>query len=346
MQSKALKFLALRYFKESKMSQKISSVLLFSIALFGSSAAIAQNASSDPAKAAPISANAPAVLGQEERYRIGYRDKLTVQVFRHPELTQTVSVDPNGTISLFRIDDPIVAVCKTDRELAKEIEAAYRKDYLKKPEVNVTVAEQMSQAVSVVDAVVKPGPFFLNRKVHLWELIAMAGGPSKEAGSRVIVARLGSTSKCGQEVTAAEDQANFSSFKISELQEGKSTFMIQPGDIVAVQKVDLIFVYGNVVEPGQVEMRQPMTLRQAIASAKGLKAATDKSKVRIIRQKLGSEEPEEIVVDLNAVNKQKATDPYLQPNDIVALSEDRAKSILNSVTRTFTQGLPTLVRPY
>ena len=56
---------------------------------------------------------------------------------------------------------------------------------------------------------------------------------------------------------------------------------------------------------------------------------------------------EEIIVDLNAVDKRKAEDPFLQPNDIVALSEDRVKSIVNSVTKTLTQGIPGLMyRPY
>lgn len=284
---------------------------------------------------------------QDEKYRIGYRDKLSVQVFRQPDLSQTVTVNPNGTINLFKLAEPVRAVCKTERELAEDIAAAYRKDYLKNPEVNVLAVEQMSQAVSVVDAVVKPGPVFLNRRVHLWELIALAGGPSKEAGSRVIVARMGSTSGCQQNAGSVDDKVDFLTFRISDLQEGKQTLLIQPGDIVAVQKADVVFVYGNVNEQGQVEMKQPITLMQAIASARGVKSATDKSRVRIIRQKPGSPEPEEIMVDLKAIEKQKAADPFLQPNDIVALSEDRARSILNSVGKSFTQGIGTLLyRPY
>jgi polysaccharide biosynthesis/export protein len=291
-------------------------------------------------------AGAVAMTRQDDNYRIGYRDKLNVQVFRHPELSQTVTVNPSGTINLFRIPEPVVAVCKTQLELANDIAAAYKKDYLKNPEVQVTAAEQTSQQVSVIDAVVKPGSFYLNRKVHLLELIALAGGPAKEAGSRVLVARMGSTSACDRNV-ASDDKIELFNFKISDLQEGKQTFMIQPGDVVSVQKADIVFVYGNVNEQGQVEMKQPMTLRQAIASAGGTKSATNKGKVRIIRQKPGSLEREEILVDLNAVNNQKAEDPFLQPNDIIALSEDRLKSIVNSVTKSFTQGIPSLLyRPY
>lgn len=284
---------------------------------------------------------------QDDKYRIGFRDKLAVQVFRHADLNQTVTVNTNGTINLFRIPEPVVAVCKTERELADDIAAAYRKDYLKNPEVNVVAVEQMSHAVFVIGAVEKPGPQYLSRKVHLLELLALAGGPSKEAGSRLYVSRTGSRSDCAPPGTAEPEDANLHTFAIRDLQEGKETFFIQPGDIISVLEADIVFVYGNVVEQGQVTMKQPLTLTQAIASAKGLRPATKKDKVRIIRQKPGSLEREELIFDLNAINKQKADDPYLMPNDIIALSEDKTKSILNNVTKSFTQGIPGLLyRPY
>src|SRR5690349_10035421 len=60
----------------------------------------------------------------DDRYRIGYQDMLEIQVDRHSDLNQRVPVNANGTIELFRIDHPIVAVCKTERELATDIAAA------------------------------------------------------------------------------------------------------------------------------------------------------------------------------------------------------------------------------
>lgn len=327
----------------------LSGFCLLSIVCAG--AAVAQ--STDPGSAntdrsaAQSTVSSPQSLTRaDDMYRIGYRDKLSVQVFKHPELSQTVAVNPDGTIHLFRLAEPIMAVCKTQRELATIIADAYRKDYLKNPEVNVVAVEQMSQMLSVMGAVEKPNNFFVNRRMHLLELLAMAGGPSKDAGSRVLVARTGSTSMCDPD-PQTDDKVGVFNFMIRDLQEGKQTFVMQPGDIVSVLKADLIFVYGNVNEQGQIVMEQPMTLTQAIASAKGIKPATKKDKVRIIRQKPGSMEREEIVVDLVAIDRQKAPDPFLQANDIVALSEDRTKSILNSVARSFTQGIPGLLyRPY
>ncbi len=287
----------------------------------------------------------PGSQRKDERYRIGFQDTLDIQIFRHPELAQRVSVNSNGTINLFRIPSPIVAVCKTEEELGNDVEAAYRKDYLKNPEVKVVAAEQRSQAYAVIGAVEKPGSYFINRRVNLLELLAQAGGPSKEAGSRVVVVRGGSTSSCVMNETKkpeSEDGA-YMAFKIADILEAKQNLVMQPGDVVSVLDADVVYVYGNVIKQGQVIIKEPITLTQALASSEGLKPSTKKGKVRILRQKPGSLEREEFVYDLNEIDKRKVQDPYLEPNDIVAVSEDRVKSILNGIRESITQGLPTIL---
>jgi polysaccharide export outer membrane protein len=282
---------------------------------------------------------ADAAVRQDDKYRIGFRDKLSVQVFRHGDLSQTVIVNPNGTINLFRLPEPIMAVCKTERELANDIAAAYRKDYLKNPEVNVIAVEQMSQSFAVMGAVEKPGNYFINRKVRLLELLAFAGGPSKEAGSSVVVVRTGATSTCDQTAIGPDQPVGLFDYRIRELQEGKVDLIMQPGDIVSMMPADIVYVYGNVNEQGQVEMKQQMTLTQAIVSAKGIRPATQKDKVRLFRQKPGTTERTETIYDLNAINKGTVPDPVLQPNDIVAVSEDKTKAVFSGIARSFLQGV-------
>ena len=287
-----------------------------------------------------MAAAAPASTPAEERYRIGFQDTLEVQVFRHPELSKKVSVAPDGTISLFRLDKPLLAVCKTVEELASEIAAAYEKDYLRNPEVSVMAVDQKSQSVSVIGAVEKPGNFYINRRVHLLELIAYAGGPkTEEAGTRLLVARTGSRSNCQNAGPSAEiNDLVLMDFRLREVQQGKQTLWMQPGDVVSVMDADLVYVYGNVNEQGSVKMKEPLTLTQAIVLAKGLKPATKKDKIRVLRRKAGTSETEEFIYDLEKIDKGSAPDPYLEPNDIVAVSEDKAKSIFNSVLRSLTGG--------
>ena len=301
------------------------------------------NPSTTVAQVTPVSA--PDSKGSEDRYRIGFQDQLEVQVFRHPELTQRVNVTSNGTISLFRLPTPILAVCKTEAELKRDIEEAYRKDYLRNPEVNVVAVEQRSRAFGMIGAVEKPGQYMISRRVRLIELLAQAGGPSKEAGTRVLVARTGSTSNCklneGPVVADGDDIPVFS-YRLSEILEGKENMVMRPGDIASVMKMDVVYVYGNVIEQGRVEIKEPLTLTQAIASAKGLKASTDKGKIKVLRQKSGTTDREEFVYNLDDIIKRKVPDPFLEPNDVVAVNTDKTKEIFNSIGKSLTQGLPGL----
>jgi len=285
---------------------------------------------------------AQGTAARDERYRIGFQDVLDVQVFRHPELNVKVPVNPDGRIYLYRLDKPVVAVCKTERELADDITAAYKVSYLRDPQVTVTVAEQKSQSMAVIGAVEKPGSFFVSRELNLLQLIAMAGGPSKEAGTRVLVVRVGSNTDCKTD-DDSQAQPGLMTFKIRDLQEGKQNLEMRPGDVVSVLKSDIIYVYGNVKKPGPVEVREPITLTQAIASAEGYTNATDKDSVRILRQKPDSLDREEIMVDLSAIEKQKAKDPYLQPNDIVAVSKDKSKAIISGIGEAIKNGIPLIL---
>ncbi len=282
---------------------------------------------------------------QDDRYRIGFQDIIDIQVFRHPELNIKAPVNPNGTINLYRLSKPLVAVCKTQRELASDIENAYKVSYLKEPQVNVNIAEQRSQSVSVIGAVEKTGTYSVSKRMHLLELLALAGGPNKESGTRLILARTGSSSNCkaASDTSNANDEVSLMSYKLRDIQEGKKTVWIQPGDIVSVLDADLVYVYGNVVKPGQLKVREPITLTQAIASSEGLKSATDKDRVRILRQKPDSIEREELPFNLSDIEKGTVSDPYLEPNDIVAVSKDGTKAFMNGFMKAVSNGLPNLL---
>lgn len=292
----------------------------------------------------PSGQTASAVTNSGDRYRIGYQDLLDITVYRRPEFSTKVAVSPNGMIYLNRVDKPLSAVCKTELELAEDIKKAYL-PILRHPEVTVFVSEQKSQSMSVIGAVEKPGLYFLGRRVHLLELLAMAGGPNKEAGTRLIVARTGSTSNCqvNDLDKSDRDQIALVDFKIDDVQQGKKSMWMQPGDVVSVMDADYVYVYGNVIKPGRIPIREPITLTQAIATSEGFKPATDKSSVRILRQKPDSIEREEIIVNLSDIEKRRANDPYLEPNDIVAISKDKMKDILLGLGNAIKAGIPSAI---
>lgn len=283
--------------------------------------------------------------GSDDRYKIGFLDVIDVAVYRHPELNIKIKVNPNGTIYLAMLDKPLVAVCKSERELAVDIENAYRISYLKNPKVTVSIAEQNSQPISVIGSVEKPGRYPVQKRMHLLEILALAGGQNKESGTRIIVARVGNSATCraNDQNSQGNNEIALLNFKVRDILEGRKTLLMEPGDIVSVLSADMIYVYGNVVEPGQIQVREPITLTQAIASSKGLKAATDKGSVRILRQKPDSLDREDIPFSLTDIEKGRIKDPYLEPNDIVAVSKDGTKAFMNGFMKAFTTGLPTIL---
>ncbi|MDQ3799082.1 MAG: polysaccharide export protein [Acidobacteriota bacterium] len=303
---------------------------------------------SEPAKTAEATVTTnPDANRSDERYRIGYQDTIEVTVYKHADFGGTFNVSPQGTIRLPRLDEPIRVVCKTEQELQQEI-AEKHKTILRNPFVNVRVVDQRSQSFAVIGAVEKPGNFYMNRRIRLLELLSFAGGPDTEkAGTKLIVARTGSTSVCKQKEdapTAGTDDSNLVlyQYKIRDVLEGRENLWMQPGDIVSVLDFDLVYVYGNVNKQGSVKLKQPLTLRQAIVEAEGFKPASKKDKIRILRQKPDGSDWEEFTFDLKEIETGKVKDPFLMPNDIVAVSEDKTKSLLNEVKKSITGGIPSL----
>ena len=298
--------------------------------------------------------------GSEERYRIGFQDTLEITVAGHPKYSLTTNIAPNGTIRLNNIEQPVIAVCKTEQELSEEIKTRYMEKILRNPFVVVRVAKRLSQSVSVIGAVKKPDNIFLDRRVRLLEALSYAGGPDSErAGTKMIVARLGSNSACKGEndaqtaqpaTTAVSTTAGNSEkddfvvyqFNIKDVLEGKENLWLQPGDVVSVLDFDMIYVYGNVIEQGSVKLNRPLTLRQAIAEAKGFKPASKKDKIRILRLENGSAEWKTLVFDLKEIDSGKVQDPFLLPNDIVAVSDDKVKDVLNGLRDIVKGGAGTL----
>lgn len=311
---------------------------------------LAGQASAQTTPAKPETASTPpdslvaGMTSKNEGYRIGFQDILEVKVFNHPNLSQRISVNPNGTIVLFRLERPVIAVCKTERELADDIAKAYKEKYLRDPQVQVVVADQKSQSVMVIGAVENPNTYFVNRRYHLLEMLAMAGGPNKEAGTRVVVARTGSATNCRDKGDETDgDNIAVMNFRIADVREGRKTLWMQPGDVVYVLDADIIYVYGNVNKQGSLKVREPITLTQAIASAEGFKPAAKKDKIRVLRTVEGEADRKELVFDMGQIDKGMVKDPILEPNDIVAVSLDTKKAILLGVTNMIKTSVPSVL---
>jgi polysaccharide biosynthesis/export protein len=269
----------------------------------------------------------------EERYRMGPGDVLDIRILNRTNLSrENVRVEGNGTIRMPLIEGEIHAACLTESELAKEVTDRYLKFY-RNPQVEVFIKEYHSQQVAVMGAVNDQGRFLLQRRVRLLEILTYAKGVSDKAGETVNVVHAGGTFQCGKNDGRDEVATAFSRYKLSDTLNGDQNAnpFLENGDIVHVPRADEVYVVGNVVTPLTIPLKEPITVSRAIAMAGGLKQDTSKGKIRIVRQQPGDATRQEIYVDLSAIEKKRAEDIALLPNDIIDVPASTGKSLIRSL---------------
>lgn len=109
-----------------------------------------------------------------DEYRIGPEDVLEVMVWKNEELTRTVSVRPDGKISL-----PLVGDIKASGLSTKQLNNLITdrlKEYLTTPEVSVLVKDIKSYYFYILGEVANPGKYPLKESTTLLQAISMAGG--------------------------------------------------------------------------------------------------------------------------------------------------------------------------
>jgi polysaccharide export outer membrane protein len=282
---------------------------------------------------------AVAASADDNRYRIGPGDVLEIRVLKAPELSRdAVRVDQRGMIRMPMITNEISAACLTEAELQQKIATLYL-EYKRNPIVDVFVKEYQSQPVSIVGELNNPHPegsqFRLHRQVRLLELIAMAGGVSDHAGQSVNVVHAAGADMCAphNDASANSDLGVFISYRLADTMKGlpEANPLLRAGDIVVVPEGAQAYVVGNVIKPSTIPLREPTTVSRAIAMAGGTGPASKKDQVRIVRQVPGSQIKQEIFVDLSAIEKRKAQDVILIPNDIVDVPTSATKNFLRSL---------------
>jgi polysaccharide export outer membrane protein len=157
-------------------------------------------------------------------YVVGEGDVLHIDVWQEPEVSQNVTVRPDGNISL-----PLINEMKVGGMTPLQIQSLVAdklKNFVNQPKVTVTVTEVHSRRAFITGEVTHPGEYPLNTQVTVLQLIAQAGGFTPFAKTEsVMILR----SDNGKELRLK--------FKYREVLHGKNTeqnIALQPGDTVVV----------------------------------------------------------------------------------------------------------------
>ena len=200
--------------------------------------------------AAPSFAQQPYVLGPE--------DVIEVTVYGQADLTRTVAVLPDGTVSL-PLAGIIHAAGSTIEELTKQLVSAYAV-YIRNPQVAVMVKEFRKIHVSVIGQVTRPGTYDLKPGSTVLDALSAAGGITEKAS--VTQARL---------VRFSGDTQPLDLEDLLVRQNMERNIRLETGDTLMVPEelTNRFFVLGDVNTPGIYVLRGDVTVLQALAMAGG-----------------------------------------------------------------------------
>ena len=248
-------------------------------------------------------------------YKVGPKDLLEISVFGLSDLNRTVRVSEDGKISLPLLGEVEVAGM-TKAECEKKISQLLEEGYLQNPQVTIFIREYKSNRVSLLGAVRNPGPYELLGSQSLLQVISQAGGLTNEAGNDILIMR-----------QAAEGTTRTIKISIEDLiLKGDATLniLLESNDIVSVpiDKIVHVFVFGQVRNPGALEVKRSNlpTLLRAIAQAGGFSDRASQGGVVIKRV---DEKGKEVNIRINCkdIIKGKKKDVPLQENDVVYVPE-------------------------
>lgn len=155
-------------------------------------------------------------------YRLGPGDKLRIEVYKDPQLSQSVQVRPDGKITLPLVGD-VEASGRTPIELRNMLTQSL-KEYMNNPVVTVIVVEAEAAMAYVVGEVTHPGSIKLDGPITVLQALALAGGLKDFANEKKIrVLRKGDA---GVQTIA---------FNYRDAINGRGApFYLRPGDTVVV----------------------------------------------------------------------------------------------------------------
>lgn len=263
------------------------------------------------------------VFAQNQDYKLGPDDALSVSVLDHPELSVArIQVDPGGKVRLPQVG----SIAVTGKTVAQVAEIARRElgKELQHPDVTVTLLQARAQKVFVSGAVQKPGIYDISPDWRVSEVLTAAGGLN---GRPELVT---ATLSRGQNTAIPLDLKTI-------LRDGSSAanLKLRAGDVIRVTELTLpVRVAGQVKTPGAYDVMKGATVSDALALAGGFAPRAAPRKVTLTRSD-GNVSTLDVSLDA-AGNPTNGADSALklQPGDLIVVPESTDRiAVLGAVEK-------------
>lgn len=206
---------------------------------------------------------------------LGAGDTISIQVYGQPDMSTTVYIGDDGTVSV-PLAGPVQVAGLSPVDAAKRVETALKTgQFLLDPHVTVSVVQSRSQRVSVLGEVRLPGRYPLDPGTTVLDVLAQAGGLTATAADVVYILR---TDPQGKESRYPVDTKAYADPKNSA-----PALALQTGDSVLVPTAAQFYIYGEVTSSNKYRVEPNMTVIQAIARAGGVTPRGSERRVEIKR---------------------------------------------------------------
>ena len=237
---------------------------------------------------------------------IGAGDLLEISLYGMPDFKSDVRVSSGGEISLPMLGTVAVGGLSVEQAQLLIERKLSEKSLFNDPHVTVFEKEYATQGISVLGEVQKPGIYPLLGSRNLYDALSAAGGTAPKAGRYVLITRRNDPQhpvRVPLLTGAAESM--------------ETNVTVEPGDTIVVSKAGVVYVVGDVHQPGGFVMENgnDITVLKAIALAQGTNPNAALNAARLIRKT--PEGSKDVPLPLKQILAAKAPDPQLQPDDVV-----------------------------
>jgi polysaccharide export outer membrane protein len=256
-------------------------------------------------------------------YTLGPNDQILIRAPQAEEINEKpFRIDADGNINL-----PLVGRVRAGGMTQQELEAELvkrLKEYIREPQVIITVTQFRSEPVFFIGAFARPGIYPLQGTRTLVEMLTSIGGLTTNASRHIKITRRAEYGVIPLPGAIEDPEKKISTVEISmgSLRENVNPaedIILKPFDVISVERAESVYINGEVVKTGAIELgeRDSISLLQALTQAGGLTHDAKKAQVRILRPIENTTRRAEIDIDVSDIYSGKANDFPLLPNDVL-----------------------------
>jgi polysaccharide export outer membrane protein len=284
--------------------------------------------SSESAGSVALNSKIISTSAQEDRlvgdYVIGAGDLLVISVLDLSEVEKVkVRVGAEGFIRLPLVDT-VKANGLTTRQLESKLANLFGAKYLHDPQASVFIEEYRSQRVAVLGEVNKPGIYEVSDRRTLTDLLAQAGGLSKEADRVIYILQKNGAASTGSSISGDLLKVDLDLLLVGL--DPSLNVKVSSGDVISVPKSGEFLLGGAVKKAGPYPLKGKLTVDQAIYFGEGLKDEADVTDIEVLR--FTGSKAELFKIDLDQLKQEARPGLVIQKNDVVFVGTSGPKAVL------------------